>query len=63
MLALEDAGYSVVGHVHDEAVSEVRENFGTLEESAKIMCPELAWAKGLPIRAEGYRAPRYRKES
>jgi len=53
--------YRVVAHTHDEALAEVPIGKGSVEEFIKIMCDAPAWAEGLPIRAEGWRGPRYRK--
>lgn len=61
MFALEEAGYQLIGSVHDEAVLELPEGFGSLDEASKLMCRELAWTKGLPLATEGHRAKRYRK--
>lgn len=61
MLRLERKCYEVVMHVHDEIVCEVDEKFGTLKNMINIVCELPAWAKDLPIAAEGYRAKRYRK--
>lgn len=57
LVRLEDAGYPVVGHVHDEAIVESTE----LEHITKIMTQVPRWARGLPIDGEGYLADRYRK--
>ena len=63
MVNLEDAGYPIVLHVHDEIVSEVLKNFGSIEEFEKIMGTMPLWADGWPIRAAGgWRGKRYRKD-
>lgn len=55
-------GYSIVFHVHDEAVMEVPDNWGSVEEACGIMGVGPDWAKGLPLRADGYECTSYRKE-
>ena len=61
MLRLRDAGYKIVLHVHDEAVAEMKDGEGSLEEFLKIMVELPDWALGLPVKADGYVARRYRK--
>jgi DNA polymerase len=63
MLALENEGYDVVLHVHDEIVVEVDEKAtpGTEHEVFRIMAQVPTWAEGLPIAVEGWRGRRYRK--
>lgn len=61
MMALEVKGYNVILSVHDEIISEVPDNFGSLDEMIDIMTQVPAWAKGCPINAEGKEGKRYRK--
>ena len=60
---LEKKNYPVVFHVHDSITCEVLKDDKSknLEEFKEIMCSLPAWAKGLPITAEGYRGKRFRK--
>ncbi|MER2142154.1 MAG: DNA polymerase [Eubacteriales bacterium] len=59
LVKLEEKGYDVVGHVHDEVLVQ-----GTypVEEIAGVLNDLPAWAEGLPIDAAGYTCPRYRKD-
>lgn len=61
MSRLEKAGYTVIGHVHDEVIAEVDENFGSVEEMEEIMSIVPSWASGFPIGAEGFECKRYKK--
>ena len=58
ILRLEERGYPVELHVHDE-VGVTR---GTPEEVGAIMCELPDWAEGLPIASAGFTCSRYRKE-
>lgn len=62
MLALEEAGYKIVMHVHDEVVIEIDKDRDALEEVAEIMGRELPWAKGLPLRGDGFESMYYLKD-
>lgn len=76
MLALDDAGYQIVGHVHDEVIIEPRLREGAwcdaegwptdlgqrrLDEVREIMETVPSWAQGLPLAAHGDIVTRYRK--
>lgn len=60
-LRVESEGYPVVLHVHDEIVTEVREDFGNLKEFERIMSIVPQWAAGFPIKAKGWEGKRFRK--
>ena len=61
MQRLKAAGFSIVMHVHDEAVIEAP--IGTsLEEVCRIMGQTPAWADGLLLRADGYTCDFYKKD-
>ena len=49
-------------HVHDEVILEVPEGQGSLQEVTQIMGEEISWAKGLPLKADGYVTKFYKKE-
>ena len=61
VVKLEAAGYPVVLRVHDEVAAEVPDGFGSLEEFEAILTDLPDWAKGWPIRAEGWEGVRYHK--
>jgi DNA polymerase len=62
MLALDQLGYELVMHVHDEVVIEAPMGSGSLEEVCEVMGRPPIWAKDLPLRAEGYECDYYKKE-
>lgn len=61
MLNADKAGYPIVLTVHDEAVADVEEGFGSLAEFERLLCAKPEWAKGLPLVADGWEGHRYRK--
>ncbi|MGL5440821.1 MAG: DNA polymerase [Filifactoraceae bacterium] len=62
MLRVEDAGYQIVMHVHDELVLDVPKEFGSLEEVNEIFALPIKWAPGLPLKADGYECNYYMKD-
>lgn len=58
ILNLSNAGYEVVGHVHDEILVT---GGATVEEVSKLMTENPPWSTGLPLNAEGFITERYRK--
>lgn len=51
---LEDAGYPVVFHIHDEVVIDAGPGKDKLEDVVKIMSQVPIWAHGLPLNADGW---------
>jgi DNA polymerase len=54
-------GYTSIGTVHDELITEVPVEFGGAKELEHIMGRLPKWCKDAPISAEGWEGPRYRK--
>lgn len=65
MLALDEAGFKMVMHVHDEVVSEIE--IGTEAENEKkageILGRDIPWAPNLPLKAVSFTSPYYIKEA
>jgi DNA polymerase len=59
MLRLDAAGFKQVMHVHDEIVIEGQP--GDKDRAVEIMRQAPAWAKGLPLDADGFEAHYYQK--
>lgn len=61
--AIEDYGYEIVLHVHDEDVTEcaIDPKFNA-DHLGQLMCSDLGWNEGLPLAAAGFEDIRYRKE-
>jgi hypothetical protein len=59
MLRVEDAGFPIVSHCHDEVVCEVRREDADLERFHALVVTPPPWADGLPIAAKAWIAERY----
>ncbi len=59
---LEEAGYGVVFHIHDEVVIEAPPEKAQLEDVVRIMSQVPAWAPGLPLNAEGWTNDFFKKD-
>lgn len=59
---LENAGFPVVFHVHDEVICEVPTGVSSAKELGAIMSEPIDWAPGLPLRADAYECLYYRKD-
>lgn len=62
MKQMKNRGFDIVMHVHDEIVLEVPDGVSSVEEICSIMAENPTWAKGLPLKADGYEYEFYRKE-
>lgn len=64
MLRLDEEGFETVMHVHDEAICEspVEKGENNLKKMCMIMGENVPWAKGLPLVADGYVTPFYKKD-
>lgn len=63
LINLDDAGYDIAFHVHDEAICECADGFGSLEEMNQLMINPRPWMKDLPLKAEGFEGLYYKKEA
>ncbi|UFH65570.1 DNA polymerase [Clostridium cadaveris] len=62
MKRVEDKGYPIVMHVHDEIIMDVPKDYGSLEEVNDIFGEPISWAPGLPLTADGYECNYYMKD-
>lgn len=62
LIIVEEAGWPIILHIHDEIVTEVPDTDEYSEkELERLMCILPVWAKGFPLAAEGQRLKRYAK--
>lgn len=63
MLALDDEGFNLLTTVHDEIVAEEEiDGSRDVHLAEAIMGTPISWAKGLPLRGDGFETPYYMKE-
>ncbi|NRT88128.1 DNA polymerase [Clostridium beijerinckii] len=62
MFKVTASGYDIVMHVHDEIIMDVPKDKGSVEEICNIFGESIEWAKGLPLRADGYECSYYMKD-
>jgi DNA polymerase bacteriophage-type len=61
LVRLERAGYAIVLHVHDEAISERDSGTGSVEEFERLMVQSPEWAAGWPISVGAWTGKRWDK--
>lgn len=64
MLQLNKNGFGITMHVHDEAIAEIPEENAEewLKKMERIMGTPPDWASDLPLNADGYVTPYYKKD-
>ena len=62
MLRLDEAGYHINFHVHDEVVLDVPAGRGSMEKVEEIMGQPIEWAPGLPLGADSFETDYYKKD-
>lgn len=63
MARLEEQGYKIVAHVHDEIILEVPDDgIDHLKDIEQIMSLPIEWAEGLNLDSDGFVSPFYMKD-
>lgn len=64
MQSIDERGYKIVMHVHDEVVCEVLQRNALINEQEifQIMSMSPTWAKDLPLTVDGYSTNYYKKD-
>jgi DNA polymerase len=62
MTRLDQEGYKIVMHVHDEVILEMLESAGSVEHACAVMGQPIPWAPGLPLTAAGFECEFYQKD-
>lgn len=61
MFAAEEAGYPIIGTVHDELITVRKLGEGSAKELERVVCELGQWTEGLPLNSEGFECIRYEK--
>ena len=59
---LEAAGYEIVMHCHDEVVVDCPVEKAKLDDVVRIMSEPMPWALDLPLSADGWTSPYFKKD-
>ena len=62
LLNLDAHGIRIPLHIHDEVIAEVPIDKYSLKYIDSLMCPDIEWAAGLPLAADGFKSMYYKKE-
>lgn len=62
MTNVHNEGYAILMHVHDEIIVETDRGEKYLADIIRLMCTLPSWAEGLPLSADGYQTPYYKKD-
>ena len=62
MLRLDEAGFDIRMHVHDEVIINEPKNGRSLDEVIRLMCIPPEWAQDLPLNAAGFESEFYMKD-
>jgi DNA polymerase bacteriophage-type len=59
MFKVEAAGYPIIFHAHDELMSEVPKEFGSVKHYEQLMTIDEPWLAGMPFAVKGWEGQRY----
>lgn len=62
IIRLDDAGYKIAFHVHDEVVLDVPIGKGSLDDVNSLLGKPIDWAPGLTLTADGFECEYYIKD-
>lgn len=62
MLRLDEVGYRINFHVHDEVVLDVPIHTSSMENVEELMGQSIEWAPGLPLGADSFETDYYKKD-